>query len=237
MTAKLIACRMMFDELRALMPPDTEFEPLEIGLHNRPRRLHAALAEAVAAADGHYDPIYLGYGLCSTATVDLVAHKSRLVLFRADDCIGVFLGSRQERLRQLQSDPGCYFLTRGYIGDGTGTVFDEYNRMEKKYGPEQAMDLMQEMLAHYTKLVFLIVPGQEPTEAERAYARDNAERFGLAYVEMQGTLELLRQMAKGTRSSNIAVFAPGEPVSLNAMLEAGTDNPDDNGALAPTCLL
>ncbi len=219
MTAKVIACRVMFDELKALMPADTEFQGLEISLHNRPRTLRAALQEAVAAADGLYDPIYLGYSLCSQATVGLMAHKSRLVLFRADDCIGVFLGSRQARARQLEADPGCYFLTRGYIGDGTGSVFDEYNRMEHRYGSDRAMDLMQEMLAHYRKLVFVTVAGNGPTEEERRYARANAERFHLEYVEVEGTLELLKRMARGHWGGDIAVFAPGEPVTFSAMME------------------
>lgn len=221
MTAKVIACRVMFDELKAVMPADTVFEALEISLHNRPRTLHAALERAVVAADGHYDPICLGYGLCSQATVGLVAQKSRLVLFRADDCIGVFLGSRQARARQLEADPGCYFLTRGYIGDGTGSVFDEYNRMERRYGPEKAMDLMKEMLAHYRKLVFVTVAGNGPTEAEQRYARANAARFGLDYIEMEGTLELLQRMALGRWGDGIAVFAPGEPVTFSAMMEGG----------------
>lgn len=87
MTPKVIACQVMLNELRSLMPADWSFESLEISLHNRPRRLHAALQAAIDAADGQYDPTYLGYGFAPRPPSAFSARQSRLVLLRADDCI------------------------------------------------------------------------------------------------------------------------------------------------------
>jgi hypothetical protein len=218
MTPKVIACQVMLNELRSLMPADWSFDSLEIGLHNRPRRLNAALQAAIDAADGNYDPIYLGYGLCAQATVGLSAKQSRLVLLRTDDCIGVFLGSRQARSDLLESDPGSYFLTRGYIGDGTGSVFDDYPRLEKRFGQERAAAVMRELLGHYRKLVYITMPGVEPMESDRLYARTHAANFGLDYVEMEGSLALLRQMAEGDWSGEVLMVLPGERITLDMMM-------------------
>lgn len=218
MPAKVIACQVLEADLRPLMPPDTEFESLAISLHNRPRNLAAALKDAVEAADGHYDPIFLGYGLCAQATVGLVAHRSRLVLFRTDDCIGVFLGSSRARREEMERQPGTYFLTRGYIGDGTGSLFDDYPRLVRRYGEERARAVMEELFRHYRRLVLVSLPGSEPSEADRDYARMNAERFGLDYEEKVGSRDLLERMASGRWGGDIAVFGPGEPVTLAAMM-------------------
>jgi hypothetical protein len=223
MPAKVIACQVLEADLRPLMPPDTVFESLAISLHNRPRNLAATLKEAVEAADGHYDPIFLGYGLCAQATVGLVARHSRLVLFRTDDCIGVFLGSSRARREEQERQPGTYFLTRGYIGDGTGSLFDDFPRLVRRYGEERARSVMEELFRHYRRLVLVSLPGSEPSEADRAYARANAERFGLAYEEKVGSRDLLERMASGRWGGDIAVFGPDEPVTLAAMMAPPTE--------------
>jgi hypothetical protein len=216
---KVITCRVMLDEFRALMPEGTEFEVFEISLHVRPALLRTTLQAAVDAADGTYDPIYLGYGLCSQAVSGVVAQKSRLVVFRTDDCIGIFLGSRQAQRERALTEPGSYFLTRGYIGDGTGSVFDEHARMEQRYGAARAASLFKKMLAHYRRIIHIIMPGSETVESDRRYARHNAERFGLDYVEIDGTDALIRRMVEGGWDGDILVVPPGQPITLEAMLE------------------
>ena len=219
MKPKVITCRVMLDEFRALMPDGTEFEIFEISQHSRPVALRAALQAAVEAADGCYDPIFLGYGLCSQATVGIVAQKSRLVVFRTDDCIGIFLGSRQVQRERAHKEPGSYFLSRGWIGNGVGSVFDEYDRMTQRYGTARGTSLFKKMLAHYRRLVHIVMPGAATLDSDRGFARGNAERFGLDYVEVEGTNALIKRMVEGGSGGDILVVRPGQPISLDAMLE------------------
>ena len=217
MKAKAIACRVMEAELRALAPADTEFEIFEISEHVRPDQLANRLQEAVNRADGRYDPIYLGYGLCSKAVAGLTAHRSRLIVFRADDCIAIFLGSQQARVKLAQERPGSYFLSRGWIDAGAGSIFDEYARMEKRWGAERAGKLFRKMLEHYTQLTHIALPGAPSLEADRSYAREKAAQFKLEYVEIAGTLSMMERLFAGQECAEIAVFAPGEPITLEAM--------------------
>lgn len=219
MKPKAIVCRVMEAEFRAHMPPETDFEFLEISEHVRPDRLRTNLQAAVERADGRFDPIYLGYGLCSQAVVGLVAHKSRLVVFRTDDCIGIFLGSGQARRDLANREPGSYFLSSGWIGDNTGSVFDEYARLEKRWGPERAMKTFKKMMEHYTQLVHIVMPGAATADSDRRYAQAKAAQFGFAYVETPGTDHLIRRMAAGESDPDIAVFPPGAPITLEAMLK------------------
>jgi len=216
---KVITCRALEKEFRALMPKDTEFEVLEISQHARPNLLRTNLQAAVDAADGCYDPIFLGYGLCSQSIVGLCAQKSRLIVFRTDDCIAIFLGSQQARRERAFSQPGSYFLSRGWIGDDAGSVFDEYARMEKRYGAERALRIFKRMLLHYRQLVHIVMPGAESLSSDRLYAQEKATKFGLDYVEIAGTVELIRRMTEGVEDPNILVVPPGQMITLKEMME------------------
>ena len=65
----VIACAVMIDELRRLLPAGVPTRVLEMSLHTHPDRLHAALRTEIDQADGRHDPIILGYGLCGMAAV------------------------------------------------------------------------------------------------------------------------------------------------------------------------
>ena len=78
-------------------------------LHTSPEQLQERLQQAIDASDGKYDPIYLGYGLCSKAVLGLVAEKSRIIVPKSDDCIEIFLGSRKARVSEIANEPGTFF--------------------------------------------------------------------------------------------------------------------------------
>ena len=115
MRAKLITCRVMIDEIRRFLPSEVEAEVFDISQHVRPKLLKSALQAAIDRADGNYDVILLGYGLCSNAAVGLVAQRSQLVIPKIHDCIGIFLGSHAAYKAEMEREP-AFFLTQGYIG-------------------------------------------------------------------------------------------------------------------------
>lgn len=215
---KIIACRVVLDEMRPFLPEGIATEVFEISLHTRPKFLRETLQDAVSAADGKYDPILLAYGMCSRAVVGLVAQHSHLVVPRGDDCIGLFLGSQRARHEHALEEPGTYFLTGGWIGDGSGSPFTDYDRMVARYGAERAEALMGKMMRHYDHLTYIRMPNRAEVESDRAYARGVATRFGLEYVEIEGTARWLERLVAGDWRSDFVVTAPGEPISLEHFL-------------------
>lgn len=168
----------------------------------------------IDAADGKYDPIILGYGLCSKAVVGLSAQRSRLIVPRSDDCIEIFLGSRQARLEQLAIEPGTYFLTQGYIGDGASMIYADYERSVAKYGKKRADQLLKKMMGHYKRLVYIRMPETKTLEPDRVYAQELAARFGLSYVEVDGTPRWLQRLAAQQWDEDFVVVQPGESIEL-----------------------
>lgn len=218
---KIIACRVVVEEMLPRLPPDVATETLEMSLHEHPGRLRTALQAAIDASAGGWETIILGYGLCGRAVVGLHANGCRLVIPRADDCIGIFLGSPDAHRAQLREEPGTYFLTKGWLGSGVTTPFSSYDQVAAKWGRERADRVMAAMLRHYRRLAFIRTGSEEALEDDRAQAREIAARFDLRYEELAGTSALVEQLVYGPWDDRFVVVPPGETVTLADFLGNG----------------
>lgn len=218
----VIACATVIEEMRYLMPPGMKYRALEFGLHAYPDRLRitlqATIDEIVRERAGERDglTVLLGYGLCSQALVGIEARGCTLVAPRVDDCIAIFLGSRAAHQQQVETDPGTYYLTKGWVESGE-TPVSEFSRIAERFGEERAERLLKTMLANYTRVV-LINTGQYEMERFRAYARNMAGRFQLRYEEISGSTALLRKMLDRTWDDEFIVVKPGETITLDHFL-------------------
>jgi len=207
---KIIACQTVGEELKPLLPNGFEMQMLEYGLHNNPEKLHVQLQEAIDNTGPEYGTILLGYGMCAYAILGLNSRGFRLVIPKADDCITLFLGSRQEYLRQLNLAPGTFFLTKGWIECGEDP-YTEYCAMRTKYGHEKAYKITKRYIHNYTRLA-LINSGNYNSEAYRKYAKMVSDYFDLAYEEIPGSNELLEKFVSGAWEKGFVVVPPGEVV-------------------------
>jgi len=209
-TRKVIACATVIEEMRPLLPPDVTCQVLDFGLHVNPQNLNRTLQEAIDTSAREAETIILGYGLCSKAAIGLRASSCTLVIPRVDDCIAIFLGSSAAYRQQARSEPGTYYLTKGWI-EVSDTPFAEYDHLAERYGPERAEWIVHQMLKHYTRLA-LINTGQYQLERYQDYARRTAERFGLRYEEIQGATRLVEKMLHGPWDEEFVVVPPGGAV-------------------------
>jgi hypothetical protein len=203
----VIACTTVIEEMLPLLPPGVEHQMLDFGLHINPDKLRRTLQETIDAASDRFDTIILGYGLCSQAVIGLRATHSTLVVPRVDDCIAIFLGSGSAYRQQSRSEPGTYYLTKGWIEVGD-SPFAEYDRMVERYGLARAERVIRLMLANYRRLA-LINTGQYEMERYREYTRRTAERFGLRYEEIEGSTALVQKMIHGPWDDEFVVVPPG----------------------------
>lgn len=209
---KILACATVIEEMQPLMPPDMDYEVLDFGLHLVPKNLKLMLQEAIDQDCGKYDTIILGYGLCSMAVVGITARNCTLVIPKVDDCIAIFLGSRDAYTQQTQNEPGTYYLTKGWI-EVSDTLLDEYNRLVEKYDEETARKIMHLMLKNYKRLVY-IDTGVSDQDRYRAYAQNTAEHFNLRYEEVQGSNDLIKKTLFGPWDDEILVVKPGETIKF-----------------------
>lgn len=205
----VLACATVIEEMRPLLPADVSHKVLDFGLHIKPDNLKRALQEAIDASDA--EEIILGYGLCSMAVIGLRATHCTLIVPRVDDCIAIFLGSGKAYREQTGKEPGTYYLTKGWLEVGD-TPFDDYDRLEAKYGAKKADWVIRQMVKNYTRLA-LIDTGREADLARyRDQARRLAERWNLRFEEIQGSDALVRQILFGPWDEGFVVIPPGETV-------------------------
>jgi hypothetical protein len=208
---KIIACATVAEELRQLGVGEGDLITLDFGLHAEPDKLRETLQAEIKAVKGEAD-ILLGYGLCSYAVVGLVSYSHRLVIPKVDDCIALFLGSREEHLRRLAEEPGTYYLTKGWVEAADSTI-SELNRLVERYGEKKAFLVAKLMLANY-KRVALINTGNYRMEQYRDFARGMAEIFELRFEEIPGSNRMLLKMLQGEWDGEFLVIDPGIEVPL-----------------------
>jgi len=209
---QIIACETVINEILDFMPPDMQYRSIEPGLHLRPEKLKGVLQQAIDRLTGDADTIIVGYGLCSMAVIGLRAAKSTLVVPRIDDCIAMLLGSQRNYKAQLHSEPGTYFLSKGWIESGINLV-EEFRKTEARHGKRRTDVVKKLMLKNYSRLAFINL-GYRDGERFRQFSRKAANDLGLSYEEIKGTTRLLRRMVNGPWNSEFVVKPPGQTIRL-----------------------
>ena len=207
----VIACATVLEEITPLLPEGMTCVELDFGLHLKPANLKQVLQEAIDEASKDADTVLLGYGLCSMAVVGLTATNCTLVVPKVDDCIAIFLGSRQAYSAQSGAEPGTYYLTKGWI-EVSDTIWDEYQKLVERHGEPRAQRMMRLMLKNYTRLAY-IDTGQRDQDRYRDHARMVAEAFQLRYEEVQGSNRLIEKLLQGPWDDEFVVAEPGQTIA------------------------
>ncbi|MCE5259268.1 MAG: DUF1638 domain-containing protein [Chloroflexi bacterium] len=232
---KLIACDV-FARLAyycaAFSPHIIDIELLKKGLHNIPTNLNQELSERINHIEpGNYDAILLGYGLCGNSISGIRATHTPVIIPRAHDCITLFLGSAETYGKEARANPGTYWYTPDYIERGgaagdvvalgasvSGNMDEVYQEYVEKYGKDNADYLMEVMGAwtqHYNRAVYIRTC--EATFPDlSAQARETADRRGWNYVEMAGSLLLIRDLLEGRwDAKRFLTVLPGHTVEAS----------------------
>jgi hypothetical protein len=199
-------------------PENAHTQYLDYGLHSIPNHLKQTIQEQINAIE---EPslIILGYGLCGNGLHEIEAGTHTLVIPKVDDCVSIFMGSRQSYLEQFHKNPGTYYLTKGWFEVGSDPL-SEYEKNIEKFGQETTDWLMKEQYQHYKRLVFVALSKQDLEDyRQRAYqVAEYCQRFGMVYEEYIGSGEFINQIDQVLRSpeypsTEFIVIRPGETLT------------------------
>jgi len=159
-----------------------------------------------------YDAILLGYALCGNGTAEITARQIPIILFRAHDCIGVFMGGSDLYLRYVSDHPGVYFRSPGWLERGQNLdqlALEQtrrqagvgYTREEliEKYGKDNGTYLW-EQFTNYTKVyrqLTYIRTGVESDNRFEQQASQEAASRGWTFDAVNGSLHIFERLVNG----------------------------------------
>lgn len=194
----ILACKVFQHWLEQLLPVDqaAHITFFDYGLHAVPKNLRQTIQQAI---DNIEPPslIVLGYGLCGNGLDRINAGKHFLLIPRTDDCIAILLGSYQAYRREMDKEPGTYYLSKGWLEAGTNPLA-ESRTYEQKYGAETATFLMDTQYHRYRRLM-LVARNASELETYRPQAQEVAAycaRWGMRYEELLGSDDYLRRLVE-----------------------------------------
>jgi len=236
---RAIGCEVLARPLYACAarsPHIVDLALLRRGLHDTPAILRDRLQQEIDAAtvENRYDAIVLAYGLCGGATAGIVAGDVRLVLPRAQDCITLFLGSRDRYDSEFTAHPGTYWYAPDYVerstdraAGGTGLlgigassdaeVQAAYEDYVARFGKDNADYLMETLGAwreHYDRAAFVDMGVGDASEVE-GLAKAEAGRRGWRFERVEGSLLLLKRLLDGDWDDDFLVLQPGEHLAMS----------------------
>ena len=129
-----------------------------------------------------------------------------------DDCIALFLGSRDEHRRTQAAEPGTYFLTKGWV-EAQEEALAEYARIRERYGEARALKLARAMYGNYTRIAS-INTGNYRMDDYRQFAKAMADFLDLRFDEISGSNRMLLKMLEGDWGGRVPGGPPGVPVEL-----------------------
>jgi hypothetical protein len=231
----VIACPVFQRELEVLAaeaPAPFTTRLLDMALHEgAAENLRAALQRAIDETTPEQgDSVALAYGLCNRGIIGLRARALPVVVPRAHDCIGMLLGSTRCYLEQLDSQPGTYFQSTGWLehspatgemrqqnvsfGPGSTVTREE---LAARYGEENADYLLEQFqlfTRHYGRLAFIATPVPQAAQWEEQ-SREIARTRGWAFERLPGDLGWLRRLVRGDwNEREFLRLNPGQRIGL-----------------------
>lgn len=213
----LIVCRMMEAETRAALEQTgsaAEVIWMDKGLHNKPEHLREELQAAMDAAEAerHPDRVLLGYGFCGNAMDGLRAGNYELILPRIDDCITMFIGSRQ-RKAELEGGVGTMFQTSDWTESTDKSLLGARDRLIEKYGEDDGQYLYDMMYGNYRRIAVLDTHCY-PLEPVVEQAEAVAAALGFECRVFDASNDFLRRLLAGPwDDGSFIVKSPGEVIT------------------------
>lgn len=192
----MIVCKSILPEVTGVLEKLQCSYPMMVmdaALHDRPEELKKKLQETLDQLE-NVDRVLLTIGYCGGSVKGLKAGDFEMILPRVDDCITMFLGSKEKR-KAVKNEERTFFLLKGWL-DSERNILAEYQRIVEKYGEDNADMVMEMMYQHYLKFD-LVDTGLFEIEPQLEKMEQIAQLLDKEYEVLQGTDSMMERLISG----------------------------------------
>lgn len=199
----VVACECFRKEIDKLTEgdPDIAFkEYLEFGLHSYPQDLKRAVVDHVNMLCGQVDAVFLGYGTCNSLKDVVLELTVPTVTIDADDCVGALL-TPDEYAKEKKFCTGTLFAIP-FVSDMGVDYFQKELDSKMPNHVELGVDLqwfLDILFDGYSRLLY-VDTGIGDSQHYEQRSKEFAEALKLKYEARRGTLEVLRDRLRDTKT-------------------------------------
>ena len=135
-----------------------------------------------------------------------------MIFPRADDCITILLGSREQR-KKISDEMSTYFLTKGWLVNERN-IWTEYRETVKRMGRKKADKIYKIILKHYKRLGIIKTDAyklEEILDTSQRIAKD----LQLKHDIIPGDLRYLKKLLTGPWDEEFVIINPNETVKTD----------------------
>lgn len=192
MRIAILGCDAIRDEIEQVTMDDPDIvhrEYLDFGLHIYTDELLRQIQERLAAMEGQYDAVFLGYGHCQTLKGLPATVNVPLVMLEYEDCISAML-PEGEYHREKRSGGITWFYPSGWARNGTEGLVKLFKLDSLRDQGYEPVFFLKMMFEGFTRVLF-IDTGAGDTASSENQSKELACMLCMKHERREGTLQAI----------------------------------------------
>ena len=200
MRIAILGCDAIRDEIEQVTMDDPEIvhrEYLDFGLHIYTEELLRTIQERLAAMEGKYDAVFLGYGYCQTLKGLPGKVKVPLVMLEYEDCIAALLPN-DEYHREKRSGGITWFYPAGWARNGPDGLIKLFKLDSMKDQGYEPLFFLKMMFDGFTRVLFIDTRAGDVAGSETR-SKELACLLCMKHERREGTVQAIRDAVLRTK--------------------------------------
>jgi hypothetical protein len=200
MRIAILGCDAIKDEIEQVTRDDPDIvyrEYLDFGLHIYTEELLKKIQERLAAMEGKYDAVFLGYGYCQTLKGLPEKVNVPLVMLEYEDCIAAMLPG-DEYHREKRSGGITWFYPAGWAKNGPDGLIKLFKLDSMRDQGYEPLFFMKMMFDGFTRVLFIDTGAGDVTGSETR-SKELACMLCMKHERRVGTVEAIRDAVLRTK--------------------------------------
>ena len=213
MRIAILGCDAIRDEIEQVTLDDPDIvhrEYLDFGLHLYTDELERKIRERLAAMEGRFDAVFLGYGYCQTLKGMPEKVKVPVVMLEYEDCIAAMLPGDEYR-REKGSGGITWFYPAGWAKNGPDGLIKLFKLDSMRAAGYEPLFFMKIMFHGFTRVLFIDTGAGDVQESEER-SKELACMLCMRHDRREGTVQAIKEAVQRTKELAMSRPSPEQDI-------------------------